>query len=412
MLPRSPRILALALTLPLSSCSLTRQFDPPAMLPAKVVPLEEALTFYPPGTQLLRLTPTPALHGLYVPSDPSAPVVLHLLDSSGSLASPKLHLGELAAQLSDLGLASLIFDYTGVGVSEGTRSVRNLAQDAQCAWREAVRRAGGDPGRVVVRAISIGTIAAGQLLASGARPAAVVLIAPVFPDTLAPRFAAQAYSPLVGGIARLCLRPIADLDLAAVIAGSSVPATVIGSPEDELVSEEELESLGRAADQSGGRLVPRPGGHLVVSAEARWLLDEELSLYRELASPPAAERLDRILADLSPDIAARFPEGSAERARLQQLALLQRESPAVQVAAAASTNENSLAAARFLWLARRRPYPELDFDDLAATLSLQDPAGELSIESLESSSRGPDLDQRYRCGWLMMDAEQIGHAAA
>lgn len=94
---------------------------PPALLPALHVDGELAIELYPPGTERVsvEVADEVVLRGLFVPSDDGAPVVLHLLESSGSVASLKYHYAPLLGQLTDLGHASLAVDYTGVGASDG-----------------------------------------------------------------------------------------------------------------------------------------------------------------------------------------------------------------------------------------------------------------------------------------------------
>src|SRR6185369_9584719 len=110
----------------------------------------------------VEVEPGVRLRGVFVPSDPGAPVVLHLLESGGSVTSVDFPYSGVVAQLSDLGYASLILDYRGVGESDGERSVDHLRPDALAMWGEALRRAGAADGAarcVVVRATSIGSVA-------------------------------------------------------------------------------------------------------------------------------------------------------------------------------------------------------------------------------------------------------------
>ncbi len=88
----------------LLSCSLAGGcLAPPALLPPYDVDLERALAEYPPGTEKveLALSADDRLRGLFVPSDAGAPVVLHLLESSGSVGSCRFSYGELCSELSE-----------------------------------------------------------------------------------------------------------------------------------------------------------------------------------------------------------------------------------------------------------------------------------------------------------------------
>ncbi len=63
-------------------------FVPPVILASGETTLRMDSARFPPGTELVEI-PLPSgeqLRGVFVPSDPGAPVVLHLLESSGSVA--------------------------------------------------------------------------------------------------------------------------------------------------------------------------------------------------------------------------------------------------------------------------------------------------------------------------------------
>lgn len=202
---------ALLLCVASTSACLT----PPVMLSAVAPDLARALPEYPPGTERVELT-TPdgaTLRGVFTPAGEGAPVVLHLLGAAQSPASLAQPLDGAAWAFADIGYASLLCDYRGIGASPGEDDVDRLGDDALCMWNEAVRRAGGDPSRVVVRATSLGTISTALILRAGARPAAVLLLAPVFPDTVVERFASDNYGRLAGWLASALFRPVARVDV-------------------------------------------------------------------------------------------------------------------------------------------------------------------------------------------------------
>jgi pimeloyl-ACP methyl ester carboxylesterase len=399
-----PSVAALVLTGAACGC-----LAPPAVLEAEVDSLEQALARFPPGTELVETEAAAGhrLRGLFVPAEAGAPVVLHFMDAGNSCAGPKADLGEACAQLVDLGWASLVFDYSGVGLSTGECAVDNLRADARAAWEEALSRAGGDPGRVIVRGISLGTIAAALLLEMGARPAATIWIAPVFPATVAARFARQTLSPAMGLLVAVLYRPVADIELDGVLARAEVPALVLTSDEDELTSREERAGLERAVRRAGGRLALAQGQHILLAGRARWLYAEELALYRGVFTPAPSERVKSLLARLEPEIAARFPVGSEARARLEALATWHGATPPEWVAACALSNPTAEAGARLLWLLRRRPYPELPFDTLVQVLSLDDPAGALPIDAIETCSLAGDLARRFGGPYLDLGPELL-----
>lgn len=142
---------------------------------------------FPHGAETVEV-PVPdgsKLRGVFVPGDPGAPIVLHFLESGGSVAKgthgfPSY---QVLCDLRACGFASLLLDYRGNGVSTGVLSPVNLREDAELMWREALRRAGGDATRVVVRSLSIGALPAASLIDDGAAPRAIFLLAPVRAET-------------------------------------------------------------------------------------------------------------------------------------------------------------------------------------------------------------------------------------
>ena len=131
------------------------------------------------------------LGGLHLPGDTAPPlVVLHLLPSGASVTTGmpvgigRHGLASTLTTFARLGCGSVLIDYRGVGDSDGPRDPAGLLADGQAMWRKAVELADGQADRVVIRAASIGTVIAADLLASGHRPAAAVLIAPVRASTI------------------------------------------------------------------------------------------------------------------------------------------------------------------------------------------------------------------------------------
>ncbi len=373
--------------------------------------LEQALPRYPQGTERveLALASGDRLRGLFVPSDEGAPIVLHLLESSGSVGSARLGYGELCAELSDLGFASLLIDYTGIGLSDGEASADHLERDARAMWEEAVRRAEGDPGRVVIRGVSLGAISSALLLKGGARPRSILLLAPVLEDSAVPRFARAFRGPLAGWFAGLVYRRVADVSVVEAIRGGGVPVFLVSGDGDPLLDEGDRGALDEAASAHRGGLIRREGDHVLVSIEAHSLLREERPLLGRLfpEGPPPAKRVQGLLASLPPDVAARFEPGTAGHARLADLSRHCRVGDPVLLAAAAVGNASGESAARMVWLHRKRAWPALPFDDLAASLSLDDPAGDLPLDLVEDYSRTIDLPRSYGGMWRVLDADSI-----
>ncbi len=237
---------------------------PPALLAAGFPRLEVGETNFPPGTEAVELpVPGGLLRGAFVPSDPGAPVVLHLLESMGSVTYGTHHaLGyPVLWELRDRGFASLMIDYRGVGASEGWRSPRNVREDAQAMFAEARRRTGGRSHRIVLRGASFGTLAVASLLKHGARPRAVVLIAPVRAETVAKNWFFHYYRPFLARAVTAFLRLPMRVDLVAALRRWRGPL-LVSAPEDDYVLPPREQPLVRdAVRREGARWVSTPYTH-------------------------------------------------------------------------------------------------------------------------------------------------------
>jgi pimeloyl-ACP methyl ester carboxylesterase len=333
-------LLAAGLLLLLLVLALGPGFTPPAILPGGSATLDLDQLHHPPATAVVELEVEPGivLRGIFVPADAGAPVVVHLLESSGSVTPTTYRplgrdgsgfqmpvtMGErgITWQLADRGLASLIVDYRGVGPSDGARDPDHLAEDARVIYEEALRRAGGREERVVLRGTSIGCLAAGLLLKEGWRPAGMVLIAPVRSESVARHFAHAVYSRPLALLTSPFLGRVVDLDLVELLRAGHVPALVFSPEADSLLPPDEQSLLRNATESAGGTWRSAAWDHFRLTAEARSLLDGEDGFYRRLLPgvPPMAERVRRCLQTLDPSLAARVPEGSAARAAIADLA--------------------------------------------------------------------------------------------
>ncbi|MBI5433778.1 MAG: alpha/beta hydrolase [Planctomycetes bacterium] len=368
------------------------RFAPPALFEAGARRRDFSPDHYPPGTEQVELSLVGGerLRGVFVPSDPGAPVVLHLLESSGSVTSPLRFAGydSLLQNLADVGFASLAVDYRGIGASDGERSVTQLALDVDAMWNEAVRRAGG-PDHVVLRGLSLGTLSVGIALANGAKPAGVVLIAPVRAETVVANFAAHFFARPLGWLSSAPFRPVIDLDLVAELARTRVPILAIAPADDELLDADETASLRAAIVASGGRWVDRDGDHVSVVASAhRDCRPEELVFLRALYPewPDEAARVHAVLARLPQELVERCAVDRAARARLAVVAT-QRPREKTEVVAALVALD--VPAERVEQLVRWRRSGRIDDGsrtDASAWLSIldtRDPSGELPYEQLE-----------------------------
>jgi hypothetical protein len=306
-------------------CATSACLTPPAVLQVENVDAEKARARFPAGTQAIEVEVGKGRHlrGLFVPAaDPKAPLVLHLLESGGSVASVDLDYALLAAQLADLGLASLFVDYTGIGASDGEPSPEHLRRDARAAFDEAVRRAGGDPEHVLVRAISLGTVAAGELLESGARPGGLELLEPVDGRDVVDRFALVFYGRVASWITPLIFHGVTQLDLAALArTWDGLPILMLTPAEEALADHTWVENLRLVIGIRGGSAKVVPGNHFLLGIRCHELvLPEELEflIHSFPAGPrPTAAELLRLRAHWCLEGIA--PQDATLRAALEQL---------------------------------------------------------------------------------------------
>lgn len=302
------------------------RLSPPALLEAGPRVADYSLERLPPGTEkvAVELASGERLRGVFVPSDRGAPVVLHFLESSGSITSPLL-LGyhDLLADLADAGFASLVLDYRGIGASDGSRSVAHLAEDVEAMWDEAVRRA-GDPDLVVLRGLSLGALGVGLALNQGAEPAGIELVAPVRAQSAVRHFAAYTFAEPAAWLAALVFRPVAQVDLAIELERSRAPLLVVAPESDFLLPETERAPLERLV-ASRGRWVAVDEDHFGAVADAHGSLlaaesDFLGGLFRDW--PDVAARTHALLARLPPELAAACEQDEGAQSRLRVLARL------------------------------------------------------------------------------------------
>jgi hypothetical protein len=196
------------------------------------------------------------LRGIFVPGMPGRPLVLHFLGSQMSITSGiefagiVYDLDPLFEQLARNGWASLVLDYRGVGASDGTRDARHLSDDAWTAWNEAVRRAGGNPSRVYISGVSIGTLAVASLLQRGVEPGMVALAAPVRAETVARNWMAAHYGSIAAALVAPLLRKPVDIDLVAALERARCSLYVVTAAHDELLPMAERQLVAAAVRNS------------------------------------------------------------------------------------------------------------------------------------------------------------------
>lgn len=119
----------------------------------------------------LATTDGETLDGWFVPAKPEARgLVIFFHGNAGNIA----HRLDYLRMFHELGLATLIIDYRGYGLSSGSPTEPGTYLDAEAAWRHATQVLGFAPGRIVIFGESLGGAVAASLAAKN-RPGALVL---------------------------------------------------------------------------------------------------------------------------------------------------------------------------------------------------------------------------------------------
>lgn len=163
------------------------------------------------------------LDGWYVPAGGArSDLVIFFHGNAGNIG----HRLEYLRMFHDLGLATLIVDYRGYGLSTGQPSEQGSYLDAEAAWRHATQALDFASERIVLFGESLGGGVASWLAAKN-RPAALVL-ASTF--TSVPDMGADLY-PL------LPIRLLANIryDSLAQLAHIACPLLVIHSRNDDII---------------------------------------------------------------------------------------------------------------------------------------------------------------------------------
>jgi len=352
---RARLVLAAVVLLACASC-----LAPPALIAADGVDLAARIRDMPAGSERVELRSDDGsmLRGVHVPAGPGAPLCVHLLGSSDTVASELFPHRTLLAQLCDLGVASLMVDYRGVGASGGERHVDHLARDAQAIWQLALHLVGGEEDRLALRCTSIGTVAAAQLLASGARPGGLVLIAPVLPDTVVARYARVEYGWFGPWLARALFRPVADVDVVAELARARRPVLVSASDEDRFLGAGERELLRDCVDAlPQGRWLEAEGGHYFAALQGRGVPPAEVDFWlRTLGTRvDSAQRIEQWRSRLGEDAWQRIEQAPGGRERFEALAAQKASGDPRLFAAAVVSIPDVELARRLLWVLEGAP---------------------------------------------------------
>lgn len=398
--------LRVALLLALLCCGAC--FAPPAVLSAERGDLAKLVRELPAGTRAVEIPAEDGalLRGVFVPAGPGAPICVHLPGATDTVAARHYPQHHLLRELNELGVASLMLDYRGVGVSDGGRHVDHLRGDALALWNEALRRADGDAGRVALRATSLGTIATAELLSVGVRPAGIVLIAPVFPDTVVEHYARVEHGWYGPPLAKLLFRAVSDVDVIAQLSAAGVPVLARASDGDHFIGDDERAALRACVEQlPRSRWAVETGGHYFSALQGRGVPAAELEFWRTTIGTRVDETTRFFHWRLQLDEAGwnRLSASPEALARFRELATYKLYGDPARFAAAALEFPTTELARRFLTAfaitALPMQWPQhASVDEWCRMLSSADPAGDLSdewwietLEHLASTRRGRSI---------------------
>lgn len=197
----------------------------------------------------VRLTTTDGerLHGWFVPHPSARATLLFAHGNAGNIS----HRLDSIRLFHDLGLAVLIFDYRGYGLSSGTTTEQGTYRDADAAWHYLVDERGISPAAIVLFGRSLGAAVIADL-AARARPGAVILESAF---TSVPDMAARLYPWLP-------VRWLASYryDNAEKVRKFTAPVMVIHSRDDEIIPFGQGEQLFAAANEPK-QFLELDGGH-------------------------------------------------------------------------------------------------------------------------------------------------------
>ena len=187
------------------------------------------------------------LHGWFVPHPSARATLLFAHGNAGNIS----HRLESIRLFHDLGLAVLIFDYRGYGLSSGTTTEQGTYRDADAVWHYLVDERGIPPGAVVLFGRSLGAAVIADL-AARTHPGAVILESAF---TSVPDMAARLYPWLP-------VRWLASYryDNAGKIREITAPVQLIHSRDDEIIPFSQGERLYAAANEPK-RFLELHGGH-------------------------------------------------------------------------------------------------------------------------------------------------------
>jgi fermentation-respiration switch protein FrsA (DUF1100 family) len=221
------------------------------------------------------------LSAVYVSAGKETPAVL-ICHGIGELVE---YWGEVQGLLKEMGISSLVFNYSGYGTSSGRVSPANCEEDGAAAYRELIERGHAS---IVLLGFSLGTGVV-CAIASQIKVAGVVLCE---------GFSSLREAGVAMGIPRWFTRMVADVWATASRVGSlDIPVLVVHSDRDELFPLAMAEQVAEACGERGELIVVKGLQHnapifaptpLYWQPIADWIKRRSAETLREGAPPAEA----------------------------------------------------------------------------------------------------------------------------
>jgi len=251
-----------------------------------------------PGSRAIAATASDGvvLRGAVVEAPEAVGVVLHLLPSGASVQAGvpigvgRTGLASSLLALRDRGFTSVVFDYRGVGASDGGRDTARLFDDGEAMWREAVRLAGGREDRVILRAGSLGSLVAADLVGRVAHPGGVVLFAPVRASTIVRHAIASQRGAVLAWLSGAVYGSPECPDLEDVVSRNPCPMLVVLPREDVYLPAAEARTIEAACRAVRQTVVGFAGDHQATILRSwNFAVDRDGSSGRQVAALCGAE---------------------------------------------------------------------------------------------------------------------------
>ena len=220
------------------------------------------ISWYPKSSRLINLQTEDGtiLRGVWTQSDnPDASIILFFQGVGGHLGGikeggPGSVIHRFARSAKAFGFSSLVVDYRGVGISDGTPSIEHMASDVQAIWNRALKYADGDESRIILRGVSLGTLAAARLIRDGANPRCALFHCPIRSETAINNFLDDK-NPIFRALASLFIKSYDYVNIIDLLNTTHVPFYLSLAGMDPFLNDQDIRLFqGVGANRIGSKL--------------------------------------------------------------------------------------------------------------------------------------------------------------